>query len=327
MLKKITRTLVLMAWPFLWSCASVETRPAVDASLYLLELETSVNPQLTEFDPSVAKGAGSGMLRGAGMGAGGCIYAGASIDAASAGSSLLLGTILGIVVSPACALVGGLVGGGIAESSEDVATRLGILNVAVLELGYPEALALMTKEDISNNGIYEIHQPSDYDAPSSARETTPDAMSVSSPTPGYSGENDDAFPLEIMAAKISDPILPRPVDTLDTPNATLRVHITNYGFEGSGVDPKLSLRLGAEICVIEHNTGSALLFQKFSTGTTARKLEDWAELGKDGLEAETQALITRLASSTVQSLGRQVKLGYKTSCSRSRVQKFFMGPS
>lgn len=299
MLKKLSHTLAAMALPFVWSCASVETRPAVDASVYLLELETSVDPQLTEFDPSVAKGAGSGMLRGAGMGAGGCIYAGASIDAASAGSSMLLGTVLGIFVSPACALVGGLVGGSIAESSEDVATRLNILNTAALELGYPESHALLVNEDISSNGIYKIYQQA---------------------------EDDNALPLEITATRIGDPITPRPVDSLDTPNATLRIHITDYGFEGGGVDPKLSLRLGGEVCVIEHATGSALHFQKFSMMTGARKLEDWAELGKDGLETDTQALITRLASGAMQSLGRQVKLDYKTSCSRSRMQKFFLGP-
>lgn len=323
MLKKIFQTFVLLASPFLWSCASVETRPAVDASLYLLELEASVDPQLTEFDPSVAKGAGSGMLRGAGMGAGGCIYAGASIDAASAGSSLLLGTALGIFVSPACALVGGLVGGTIAESSEDVATRLGTLNTAVLELGYPEAFALLVDEDISNNGIYEIHQRRADTVPSLLTAALDAETGIWIPR----GTPDDDLVLEITATKIGEAIQSRPVDSLVTPNATLRVHITHYGFVGSGIDPKLSLRLGAEICVLEHNTGSALLFQKFSADTRARRLEDWAELGKDGLEAETQALITRLASNTVQSLGRQVKLDYKTSCSRSRVQEFFLGHS
>lgn len=317
MLKKISHTLVLMASPFLWSCATVETRPAVDASLYLFELETSVDPKLAEFDPSVAKGAGSGMLRGAGMGAGGCIYAGASIDAASAGSSMLLGTALGIVVSPACALVGGLVGGGIAESSEDVATRLDTLNIAALELGYPEALATMVGENVLTNGIYTIHQSSE-DGASSSKEQ---------PTSFMLQEVDDEYPVEITTIRIDEPMAPRPVDSLDTPNATIRIHITDYGFEGGGVDPKLSLRLGGEVCVIEHSSGSALLFQKFSMMTASRKLEDWAELGKDGLETDTQALITRLASGTVQSLGRQVKLDYKTSCSRSAMQKFFLGPA
>lgn len=334
-----TRFLLVLLVPFLWSCATAETRPAVNASAFLFDLDVSVDPQLAKFSPDVAKGGGSGMLRGAGMGAGGCIYMGASIDGASGGSSMLLGTALGIFVSPACALVGSAVGGGLAETKEDVASRTAALNDVARELGYPTELARILVDDMKSGRIYHIAGTPEGEAWSKDTSGTsswqsddgyfePKAETRVAVTPALLVANgDQTFDTgsgvvhegdadeNIVAAVVEDAEL-APIVRPTEPNGSIHMIITNYGFVGKGIDPKLPLQISAKVCVTQYETGEAMAFQTLMASSKAMKLEDWAVLGKEGFEAETQSLLGQISKKAHAVMGRQVKLGYKTSCGK-----------
>lgn len=307
-----TRILLVLLVPLLWSCATAETRPAVDASAYLFDLDVAVSPELADFDPDVAKGGGSGALRGAGMGAGGCIMVGLEADATSGGSTFLLGTALGVVLSPACALVGSVVGGGMAETKEDVAARIAALNDMALELDYPSDLARLLAEDLKSGPIYQIAQsPDDRHESSFSLERsldhsnndtgdTGDTAVATKATPARPVDHEDTLPA----------VVTRPTE----PNASMRLNITGYGLPGGGIDPKMPLQLSATLCVTQYATGEALVSRRLTVASKSMRLEDWAALGPDGLEAETQSLVHRLSAATQAAMGAQVKLDYKTSC-------------
>jgi hypothetical protein len=312
--------------PLLWACETGPTKPAVDASAYLFDLNVIIDPQLAEFDPNVAKGGGSGLVRGAGMGMGGCILGGASVDAASGGNSLLLGTLFGIFISPGCALIGGIVGSGVAETKEDVATRVAKLNEAALTLGYPNAFERLIEERMRAGPIYNIY-------PQTEEETTVIEEANGNNEKAFANELAEAEPLdkiisldvegidkaaaavqEIPRDEIFDVPAPTPARHLTRPNASIDIHIAGYGFGGGGVDPKLPLFLKTKVCVTDYSTGAALLSHKMVVMTKPQKLEKWAELGQTGLEENTLSLLDRVASLTQQAMGRQVKLDHKTSC-------------
>ncbi len=304
-----TRILLVLLVPLLWSCASFETRPAVDASAYLLDLDVAVDPELADFDPDVAKGGGSGALRGAGMGAGGCIMFGLEADATSGGSTFLLGTAIGVVLSPACALVGGVVGGGMAETKEDVAARITALNDMATELDFPSDLARLVADDLKSGSIYHIAQPPDD------RHETSLGLEQS---PGLLNNQTDDTAVETTAIPASpvdhEATLPALVIRPSEPNAGVRLNITGYGLTGSGIDPKMPLQLSATLCVTQYATGEALISRSLVVASKPMRLEDWAALGPEGLEAETQSLVHRLSAATQAAMGTQVKLDYKTSC-------------
>lgn len=326
-----------MLVPLLWSCATAETRPAVNASAYLFDLDVSVDPQLAEFDPDVSRGGGSGMLRGAGMGAGGCLYAGASLDGASNGGAFPLGTAMGIFISPACALVGSVVGGSLAETKEDVAQRTATLNDMARELGYPDELARVLADDVKSGPIYHIAGTPDGEAWSKdvsgasswqseagyfepeaefkavvalARfVTNTDEAIVPTNMAKQEGVGDEVAANPLIEDAELAPIL-RPTE----PNASIRFRITYFGFTGKGVDPKLPLQVVATLCVTRYDTGEAMVFQNLTASSKAMKLEDWAQLKPEKLEAETQTLLQRISKQAQAVMGRQVKLNYKTSC-------------
>lgn len=304
-----TRILLVLLVPLLWSCATAETRPAVDASAYLFDLDVAVSPELVDFDPDVAKGGGSGALRGAGMGFGGCIMVGLEADATSGGSTFLLGTALGVVLSPACALVGSVIGGGMAETKEDVAARIAALNDMALELDYPSDLARLLAEELKSGSIYHIAQfsedrheayvtpePSLSHSASDTAGTVAETKAVLAPGTNY----EDTLPAVVV----------RPTE----PNAKVQLNITGYGLTGGGIDPKMPLQLTATLCVTQYATGEALVSRRLTVASKPMRLEDWAALGPDGLEAETQSLVHRLSAATQAAMGAQVKLDYKTSC-------------
>lgn len=301
-----TRILLVLLVPLLWSCATAETRPAVDASAYLFDLDVAVSPELADFDPDVAKGGGSGALRGAGMGAGGCIMFGLEADATSGGSTFLLGTALGVVLSPACALVGSVVGGGMAETKEDVAARIAALNDMALELDYPSDLARLLAEELKSGSTYHIDQSSDD------RQKVP---VTPEPSLDHSASGTIAETRPVLAPGTNyEDTLPAVVVRPTEPNAKVQLNITGYGLTGGGIDPKLPLQLTATLCVTQYATGEALVSRRLTVASKSMRLEDWAALGPDGLEAETQSLVHRLSAATQAAMGAQVKLDYKTSC-------------
>lgn len=321
-----TRIALILFLPMLWSCATKETRPAVDASLYLFDLEVDVAPELSGFDPDVAKGGGSGMLRGAGMGLGGCIMFGLEADATSGGSTFMLGTVIGVIISPACALVGGVAGGSIAETAEDVAARVEILNTAASDLGYPSSLAALVSSNLEASPVYQIHQSSDNPPNSEIEEAIHDAPASLEPVnvlvPVGKPETSPASePLHEGPLTETLPVRSPP----DTVNGIIRIHIEGYALTGGGVDPKMPLTLRAKVCVSDNETGSALISTYINLQSKARKLEDWAELGKEGLENETLALVDQLDARLHMVMGQQVRLDFKTSCEKSSMKKFFLG--
>lgn len=308
-MKLVLTLLALM--PMLWSCSTGPTRPAVDASLYHLDLDVDVDAQVAEFEPDVAKGGGSGMLRGAGMGIGGCIYVGASLDGASNGGAFPLGTALGIVASPACAVLGSVFGGGLAETKEDVANRTAAINAMAVELGYPGDLAQLLSEDLKSGPIYHIAQTTGTEWQSSDAGASDDIAPVT-PTKITTQEVFDP-----ESKKLVDKLLPDPQLRPSDPNALIRLRITKYGFEGKGVDPKLPLRMTATLCVTQYATGEALAFGRMTATSKAMKLEDWAALETEDLAAETQSLVHLISQRAQAIMGRQVRLEHKASCGKS----------
>ncbi len=149
----------------------VATRTAVDASRYTFDLVVELAPQLAGFDPDVAHGTGTGTLRGARRGALGCIKAGAWMDIGSGHF-----VVLGILLSPACAVIGGLVGAASAESKEDAAARMiEALSKTAADLGYPEELPRLLAMELQANSIYRIHSGGGRETSGAGQEETPNA--------------------------------------------------------------------------------------------------------------------------------------------------------
>lgn len=257
----------------LYACAASETRPAVDASAYLFELEVSIGSQQAGFDPSVAKGAVSGMLLGAGTGAAGCILVGGTYGGE-------VGLILGVIISPACALVGGVAGVTDAEKKKDVEARITKLNEMAQKLNYPSDLPHLLSDDLMSGQVYQIAQ---------AHETKDLATDVS------------AKPDEINI---------RPT----LPNARIQINITEYGITGFGVDPALPLEIQAVLCVTEKHTDEALVYQKLTVESKPKKIEEWVAMGEEGLKTETELLIRSLSDRIQAAMSHQAPLDYRTSC-------------
>lgn len=346
MTRRVSKFLSLfLLGPVLLACETVPTRPAVDASAYLFDLDVEVGSGLSEFDPDVSKGSGDGAARGAGMGFGACILG--PLEGSGGGGDpfgALFVIAAGLVISPACALVGGVVGSGMAETEDDVNAWTELLNEAAKALDYPNALTTELSSRLSENPIYAVEGADNVDASAMAIAKPggagpaiapfsgtsdgenmvvvslddPDAPSVRTvSTDGAVIEDDVKDSEEIISGEAPITEVPQRVRP-SQPNASIYIEISSYGLVGSGIDPKLPLHLSGKLCVTDYVTGEALVSSHLRASTRPKRLEDWAELGQDGLEEQTQNLIGVLSRQVQQAMGRQVKLDYKTSCSRHK---------
>jgi len=300
--------------PLLLSCAVYETRPAIDAPAYLFDLDVTIDPQVVaEYDLNVSKGSGSGMLRGSLEGAGVCIFGGAAAD-----PSIIFGAAIGILISPICAVAGGVAGGVAAESKEDVAERAKALSETIERLNYPSHLIrLVTNDLIGSSSAFRFSE-----LPSSIQQTSDALVSESdvavNTTPAlaagsiekYNSPQNFSFvvsntePLE--KAEVEDGSKYHPT----IPNAKISINITNFGLSGAGIDPIIDLQISATVCIREYASGKVIFFQPFTvaTNTERRKspmrLEEWAALDDIEVERVTLRLVNRL---TVNVLTTMVK--------------------
>jgi hypothetical protein len=209
-----------------------------------------------------------------------------------------------------------------------------VLNDAATELDYPGSLGTLMSRDLKTRPVYNIHQSPDeivLPLPGAATPTleanTRDILAQVS-NDGFKGPFRSLAMLGALASeakRLEDPAtvtagpapLSPPAVILTQPNGLIRIHIGSYGLTGGGVDPKMPLQMSASLCVTEYSTGNALVSRSFHASSEARKLEDWAELGQDGLETETLALVRRISDQVQGAMGRQVRLDHTTYCSRA----------
>jgi hypothetical protein len=110
------RGFVVMLMFAVAGCESLRGPPVLRPELYAFETQVRVDPEVPDLlAPDVVRGKGRGAVDGAGKGVSGCLRHGA--DQGDAGLVLML------LLSPVCALVGGAVGAGRAESSSNVDVR------------------------------------------------------------------------------------------------------------------------------------------------------------------------------------------------------------
>lgn len=141
------RLFVLVLAASLAACQSTRA-PVLDPQQYAFEVQVHADPEVPElFEPDVVRGKRSGAASGAGRGMSGCIRHGA--DHSDGGAVLMA------LLSPICAVVGGVVGAGRAESASDIDARLIKVEELMRAHASREALAGMLARGLGAIAVYD----------------------------------------------------------------------------------------------------------------------------------------------------------------------------
>lgn len=224
-----TATAVAVA---LSGCTLSPTRPSLEErqAIRRIAVIPSAQPPKVKFD-TFAVGAGSGLAKGAGAGA-------LEVIAASASTGDPFALLIGVILAPVGAVIGG-VAGAVVATPPNTARQIEVLqDRKVAELALQRNLG----EEV--------------------RQILQDA--------GYT-----AFLADVPAGAVTAPertdIQQAPV----TADAIMETSATEFGFVGSGNDPDLALFVTGETRLVRTTTGAVLAEPGYRARSAERKLADW----------------------------------------------------
>ncbi len=246
-----------------WGCATVPTGPppmltdSARANLGTIGVVTTRVAAETHLEgPTSGKGSGAG--KGAAGGFLGCILGGAHGGA--------YGAALGILLSPVCALGGGIYGAIAAETSERVEEAEATFNKAVVDLNIQEAM---------RDRVFQIAQ-----------------QETRYPLALLTGQGPNAR--EAAAADRSS--ARQETDTI------LEVSVPRFGLVGGGINPPLPLVVTAHARLVRVADGTELYTAPWTYRSGTRKFVEWAANNAQPLRTELDRAVQTLAETIVEEL-------------------------
>lgn len=246
-----------------WGCATVPTGPppmltdSARANLGTIGVAaTRVAAESHLEGPTSGKGSGTG--KGAAAGFLGCILGGAQAGG--------YGAAVGILLSPVCALGGGIYGAIAAETSERVEEAEATLNKAVVDLNIQEAM---------RERVFQI-----------ARQETRYPLVLLT-------EQDPSARDAVVAGRSS---AGQETDTI------LDVSVTRFGLEGGGINPPLPLVVAAHARLIRVSDGTEFYTASWTYRSGTRKFLEWAANNAEPLRAELDRSVQTLAEAILEEL-------------------------
>ena len=257
------------------ACAREKASTLPDISHYAFTLQTQIPPENIHLKPDVSSGLGSGILRGAAMGAGACIIAGVRDPVPEIARAPA--AVVGTVASPVCGAVGGIAGGFMIGLSQKTKKNYRLVMQATSDIGNAPSITTLINNGVLDSGVI------------NDRSFVPDTRLQ------IQLKSDDAVNPDEGSANLASATQIPEVGSSGAPKASILVYIQDIGFRGYGVDSILRFQMETKVCVVDDQTGKILISEHHGYETEPMDLQTWADLGEAGIKEEIRSLASQVS--------------------------------